>query len=335
MSWLNRLAAFPARFDFHAVLRRFEASRAFPRLGEAERPSDEPLRVGQTPSSAFSGAALTAFEPGEDGGPARLQVSFFGLWGPHGPLPSHLTEYAHERLRNAGDATLARFADVFHHRMFLLFHKAWARARPSVSMDRPETDAFARYVGALEGLDAAIAARTDVAVRWTALHYAALLASPARNPDGLRQLVADHFEVPAAVEEFVGGWIEVPDGQRWRLGHSSTRLGEALLGRRVFGRTHAFRLILGPLPAKRLLNLLPGTEPLRELRQVVRLYTNDDWAWELRLVAAASPEWRMRLGRSSRLGWTSRLGTKGTASITLTIDPATGRTRREHRTSPG
>ncbi len=334
MTWLNRLAAFPGRLDFHAVLRRFEASHALPRLGDAERPADEPLRLGQTPSSAFSGAALTAFEHGEGDAPARLQVGFFGLWGPQGPLPSHLTEYAHERLRHAGDATLARFADVFHHRMFLLFHKAWARARPSVSMDRPRADAFARYVGALEGLDATTAARTDVAIRWTALHYAALLASPARNPEGLRQLVADHFTVSAAVEEFVGAWIEIPDRERWRLGRASTRLGEATLGARVFGRTHRFRLILGPLPAATLLQLLPGGDALRELCLLVRLYTNDDWAWELRLVGAPGDQWRMRLGRSSRLGWTSRLGTKSVASVSLTIDPATGRTRREHSATP-
>ncbi len=333
MTWLDRLAAFPRRFDFHAVLRRFEALHALVRLGDGERPADEPLRLGQTPSSAFAGSTLTAFEPGDADSPARLQVGFFGLWGPQGPMPSHMTEYAHERLRNAGDATLARFADVFHHRMYLLFHKAWARARPTVSMDRPRTDAFARFVGALEGLDATTAARTDVAIRWTALHYAPLLASPARNPDGLRLLVADHFDVPAAVEEFVGAWIDVPDRERWRLGRSRMRLGEVTLGPRVFGRTHTFRLVLGPLPMETLAQLLPGGDALRELRELVRLYTNDDWAWELRLIGAPSARARMRLGRSSRLGWTSHLGTKGSASVTLTVDPATGRTRREQDTT--
>ena len=62
----------------------------------------------------------------------------FGLLGPNGPLPLHLTEYARERLRHAGDPTLSRFLDIFHHRFLALFYRAWAQAQPHVNRDRPE-----------------------------------------------------------------------------------------------------------------------------------------------------------------------------------------------------
>jgi predicted component of type VI protein secretion system len=44
----------------------------------------------------FAPAELAAWWPAS-GRPARLLVYFFGLLGPNGPLPLHLTEYARER----------------------------------------------------------------------------------------------------------------------------------------------------------------------------------------------------------------------------------------------
>jgi len=65
-------------------------------------------------------------------------VRLFGLLGPNGPLPIHVTEYARHRLRHAGDATLSRFLDLFNHRFLALFYRAWAQAQPHVNRDRVE-----------------------------------------------------------------------------------------------------------------------------------------------------------------------------------------------------
>ena len=79
-------------------------------------------------------------------------MRLFGLLGPNGPLPLHITEYARERMRHAGDQTLSRFLDIFHHRFVTLFYRAWAQAQPHVNHDRPAEDRFASYVGAFVGL---------------------------------------------------------------------------------------------------------------------------------------------------------------------------------------
>ena len=131
-----------------------------PRWGDALRPVDEPVRLGQDPDLSFAPAPLASFELGQDGAPPRLQVRLFGLLGPNGPLPLHLTEYARERLRHAGDPTLSRFLDLFHHRFLALFYRAWAQAQPHVNRDRPNDDRFAVYVGAFVGHGAAGAARS-------------------------------------------------------------------------------------------------------------------------------------------------------------------------------
>ncbi|OYU89442.1 MAG: type VI secretion protein, partial [Burkholderiales bacterium PBB5] len=126
------LASEPWRFDFFQALRQIDARQPQrPRLGTARRPADEAVRLGQTPAMSFAPATLHGLRQPEGGGVPRIDVRFFGLFGPNGPLPLHLTEYARERQLHHGDETLARFADLFHHRLLLLFYRAWAQAQPT------------------------------------------------------------------------------------------------------------------------------------------------------------------------------------------------------------
>ncbi|MDP9033569.1 MAG: type VI secretion system baseplate subunit TssG [Myxococcota bacterium] len=332
LSWLERLARDPGSFDFHVALRRFEAS--FPsaaRLGEAVRPADEPLRVGQTPSSSFQPTAVAGFEPPSNGAPAELLVSFLGLWGPHGPLPSHVTEYARERARHVGDTTLTRLLNIFHHRMLLLFHRAWAQTRPTAALDREDQDRFARYIGSFFGLGLPSSQGRDAFPDRAKLAYASRFASAARNAEGLRDIVADYFDLPTRIEEFVGEWIDVPVEGRWELGISretGTLSRTAVLGNRVWSRNHKFRIVFGPLSPDEFERTLPNSEMLGVLSALVRLYTNDEWDWDVRLVLGTEATAPMRLGGGSRLGWTTRIGLAPAAGQDLLIDPTSGRTRR-------
>src|SRR5215467_14298821 len=115
LTFFADLAEAAYRFDFYHTLRRLECVYAdAPRWGEALRPVEERVRLGQDPDLSFAPSPLASFDPGDGVRPPRLQVRLFGLLGPNGPLPLHFTEYARERLRNAGDPTLSRFLDLFH-----------------------------------------------------------------------------------------------------------------------------------------------------------------------------------------------------------------------------
>ena len=150
---LEALAREPYRYDFYETLRRLECLAADkPRWGTALRPVDEPIRLGQDPDLTFAPAPLATVEFGSNGSPARLQVRLFGLLGPNGPLPIHMTEYVRHRLRHANDPTLSRFLDIFHHRFIALFYRAWAQAQPHVNRDRPAHDRFRVYVGSFIGI---------------------------------------------------------------------------------------------------------------------------------------------------------------------------------------
>jgi len=311
MTFLARLATAPHRFDFHQTMRRLESLfRDQPRWGTAPRPSAEPIRIGQDPALAFGAAMLTGFRPPEEDHPGRLTVAFFGLFGPHGPLPLHLTEYARDRIRHAGDRTFASFVDIFQHRMLVLFHRAWSVAQPTASLDRPESDRFQAYVAAVFGHDFATRVGGEFG-RSVRLQYAAHFANPSRHPSGLEAIVCDYFGVRAKIEEFIGCWLELPEGSRFRLGESAevSTLGRtAILGRRVWRADQKFRIVLGPLTRAQFERFLPSGAALPKLKELVRAYLCDELNWDVRLVLEENENDRARLGRDSRLAWNARLG---------------------------
>jgi type VI secretion system protein ImpH len=311
-AFLAALAAAPEAFDFYQALRRIEALYAdSPRLGTAPRPAQEPVRLGQEPSLAFAPATLAAFEPATAARPARLVSRFFGLFGPNGPLPLHLTEYAYERRHNLHDPTIARFADLFHHRMLSLFYRAWAAAQPTVAYDRPQRDSFAVYVGALFGLGTAEMRDRDAMPDLAKLHFAGRLAAQARNAEGLQALISAFFTVPVRIEEFVGEWLTLPADARCLLGRSRETGGlgtTATVGGRVWSAHHKFRIVVGPMRFAEYERLLPGGDSLARLTAIVRNYAGDELSWDVNLVLREDEVPALSLGRQGRLGWTTWLG---------------------------
>ena len=213
------IAAEPYRFDFFHALRLIEAGHPHkPRLGTARRPVDEPVRLGQTADLGFAPASIASVDVADRSGRPRMQVRFFGLFGPNGPLPLHLTTFAHERKLHKGDETFSRFADLFHHRLLLLFYRAWAQAQPSVSLDRPQEDRFADYVGALVGVGGGEWRARDALPDHARLAFAGLLSRQVRNADGLAQFLTRYLARPVRVEQFVGRWMALQPAERTRLG---------------------------------------------------------------------------------------------------------------------
>ena len=301
----------PYAFEFFAALRLLECAHPErPRIGNSLRPAEDPVRLGQEPSLAFAPSTLASFEPGTQGGAWRLAVLFLGLFGPNGPLPLHLTEYARDRLRNSADPTFARFADIFHHRMLSLFYRAWASAQPAVNFDRPESDRFGIYVGSLFGLAPPSLRDRDAMPDLAKLHYAGHLACPTKSAGGLAAILADFFEVPVEVEPFVGEWLGLPDRDLCRLGSSEETgtLGRSVtLGARIWECQHKFRVIVGPVALDEYEGLLPDAAALRDMAIVVRNYCGDGLGWELTLVLRRNELPPLVLGESGRLGWTSWL----------------------------
>jgi len=304
------LAGQAASMDFFQAVRLLEnAHPDKPRVGASLRPRDDAVRFGQDPSLAFEPTAVRGFTPANARVRARLAVNFIGLLGPNGPLPLHLTEYARDRARNQGDPTMAAFLDVFHHRIISLFYRARATAEPAISLDRPELDRFADYVGSLFGIGSPALHGRDEIGDFAKLHFAGLMANQRRPAAGLVTILRAYFRVPVEVEQFVGHWMRIPlDGQT-RIGviDRGNRLGtSAILGRKVWDCQHKFRLVIGPLDYEDYQRMLPGGASMQRLLAWVRNYAGLVLDWDVRLILKQEQVPRLALG-GRRLGWTTYL----------------------------
>jgi type VI secretion system protein ImpH len=65
---------------------------------------------------------------------------------------------------------------------------------------------------------------------------------------------------------------------------------------------------LGPLAIAEFVNFLPGARGLNQLKALVRLFTNEEWSWHVRLLLKPGDVPPMRLGESGWLGWATWLG---------------------------
>lgn len=295
------LSESPHSYDFYQTLRRLECLfDNKPRWGHARRPSDEAVRFGQEPELSFAPAPLASFKTGRDGRP-HLQVRLFGLFGPNGPLPLHITEYARERLRNAGDPTLSRFLDVFHHRLITLFYRAWAQAQPHVNRDRPEEDRFAAYLGSFFGMAPAAFRKRDVLPDQAKCFHVGALIRHTRNAEGLRAILQHYCRVPVEIEEFVGHWMTLERRERTYLGLESAMLGSsAVAGGRVWDRQYKFRVRIGALTLQEYEAFLPGGTLIQKLVDWVRMYLTFELEWDVRLILRKDQVPPLTLGQSGR-----------------------------------
>jgi type VI secretion system protein ImpH len=299
-----------AKFDLFQAMRRIE--NVFvdkPRLGDAMRPGEEPIRFAQEPSLIFAPAPIAALDRKDMARPPRLVQRVFGFMGPNGALPIHLTEYARERLLYDNDPTFVRFLDTLLHRFGLFFYRAWARAQPVVGLDRPADATIVRHIGALIGVVEKSTRERDELGDFPKLFFAGRLARSVRDADGLEAWLSLQFDVAVHVAQFQGHWMPLGRNERSRLmrdGQSAVGRG-AVLGRTVWDVQHKFRIVIGPLRWERFAALLPGGHALEQLKALVRQYVGFEFAWDLRLILRREdvPSWTLEGGRDGRVG---RLG---------------------------
>jgi len=329
---LTRLAALtrePEKFHIFKALRLIEAVYLeAPRLGRSRRPSQDVVRLMQDPELAFPPSTVADFKPAKGNSGGRLVNRFFGLWGPQGPMPLHLTEYARVRMRNHRDRTLVAFANMFHHRMFSLFYRAWAQAEPAPSFDRDDDDPFGDKVAAIAGLLGSGLVDRDEMPDTAKRHFAGRLAHGPRNEEGLLAIVGHFFRAKVSIESFVGCWLTLDPRERFAFptGRPRDQLGQSItVGERVWSRQAKFRFRIGPLGIAGYRRLLPGGDSLRRLRSIVRGYAGDALAWDVRLVLRHQDVPTPILGRQGELGWTIWIGQRpeGQDADDLIVAPQT------------
>ncbi|MBQ1763179.1 MAG: type VI secretion system baseplate subunit TssG [Aquincola sp.] len=307
----------PWRHQFLGLLRRLAVHEGqqtgAPPVGLAQRPQQEGHRLGQQASLAFAPRELASvtLEPGL---PAQLRLFGLGVLGPNGPLPLHMTERVRERSESRRDDTLAHFIDLFHHRYFSHFYRAWAQAQSAAGLDRANDETFTRYIARLAGDEPAEVQGSALAphARWAA---SAHRIRSARDPDGLVSSLSRYFGVPVRLCEFQLHWVPLDTVDQTQLDHprASGVLGQgAVAGEFIPDRQSRFRLQIGPLDLPGYLRLTPEGEgngqDLPALVELVRSFIGLEYEWEVELLLLADSAPPCVLGDGALLGCSSWMG---------------------------
>ena len=277
----------PGWFEFFQAVRLMH--RMLPERGPVGRfvpPKQEVLHFSANNQLAFPPSQVQTLDWAEEG-PARMKVNFMGLTGPMGVLPHAYTELIRDRNR-AKDHTLEDFLDLFNHRMISLFYQAWEKYRFFVAYERGEQDRFSRYLMSFVGLGTqGLQSRQPVADE-SILFYCGLLSLQPRSAVALEQVLADYFEVPVAIEQFVGAWRIVDPANQCRMEGGvpySDQLGQgAIAGDEIWDQQSRARIVLGPLTASQYLSFLPVGDAWEPLRALTSFFTGGEIEFEVQLV---------------------------------------------------
>ena len=318
---IAELTTKPYAHDFYTAIRLLQSCfRDQPRIGYSTSPSQDPVRFAQSPFLDFAPATLEAFQRKDPARPPVMYSRHFGLFGPNGPLPLCLTEYARERILHNGDPVWTAFCNIFHHRLISFYFRAWADAQKAADFDRSENEHWTHFIGALAGLGMESLLGCDSVPDHAKLYFAGRLVQQSRNAEGLAAIVGDFFGVRAEVQSFVGRWLDLAESRSGDRPDYTCRLGAAratgtlgsniIMGSRYWTCQLHFRLRLGPMKLVELERLLPSGGSFKRLCDWVRQYVGEELTWDAQMILLKHEVPKIQLGSAGRLGWTTWLKTK-------------------------
>jgi type VI secretion system protein ImpH len=296
-SVIDRLLAAPQEFEFVQAV-----SILLAWLAERDVPFDEglrdclrfenSLRLG-FPSSEIEAIARTAPEPGDVAGERpRFTVTpgFMGLLGVHGALPAHVTERIAAWQGGRDDDAPRAFLDLLSNRMLALFYRAWQKNRVEhmAAARRDDADRFQPLLLALAGCPPGRQAPAPQAVPdGLVAHFAGMLQQRPRSSLVLARVLSDYFGAAVEIEEAVGYWDRLQDGERAALGVNA-ELGEnVLLGDRSWRPDLRARLRIGPLDAAAFAWFLPSGAGSAALRAILGRFAEPTVGFEVQLILRA------------------------------------------------
>ncbi len=303
----------PQEFQFFQAVRLLE--RLYPNrapVGRFVSPSKEVVRFSAHASFPFPASQIQNIDWADGSAAPCILINFMGLTGPSGVLPLYYTELIVERLRQK-DRAMLNFFDVFNHRMVSLFYQAWEKYRFAIAYERGERDRFSHHLMDLIGigtkrLENRLAVRDD-----SLLFYAGLLSMHTRSAAALERILADYFEIPVEVEQFVGAWQGLRESDLCRfdrgLGVSEQLGGGAIVGDEIWNQQAGVRVKLGPLGLTQYLDFLPSGTAYDSVRSLAKFVSRGEIDFEIQLILKKEEVPACELGLDDslapRLGWTS------------------------------
>jgi len=303
----------------------FQAVRLLTHLRSQRSPAvsgspAEIVRFRAHNSLAFPASSIASIDR-DNGGLPSMTVTFLGLTGPKGALPTAYTEMAVDR-KCFGDLSFADFLDLFNHRLVQLFYQSWEKHHFFVGYEQAEggglkRDAVTGYLFDLIGMGTAgLQGRLPIPDQ-ALLRYAGLLSQRPHSAEALRALLSDYFELPVKVEQLLGKWHALQTDEMCCLGSDrlNGRLGQgAVAGDAVWTRQALVRLVFGPLTAEQFRSFLPDGKRFQAAAGLTRWFLGGALEFEVQPTIQGDQVPGCALGDDSgarsRLGWSSWLRTE-------------------------
>lgn len=243
----------------------------------------------------------------------ELWVSFMGLIGPEGTLPTYFKEASIAQGHQA-DHPIQLLYDWLQQRSLQLLYQGWAARRVDhlpLKPDSNKTNPFTSLLASLGGQHQEHPWQHD---RYsTYLHYfAAYFNNPRRPAGALEQILKTVLHQAVTLIPLQGSWMPIAQDQVSQLG-SATKASlslNAVIGARVWVPQAGVRLIIGPIAASALMQFFPDGNQYQLIQQLLLRYAGHVQHWELQLQIDNVEIQACSLGRSAwnRLGYSSFLG---------------------------
>lgn len=325
---IERLREAPWSFEFFQAV-RILASHFRRQYGEAQsRIVGERIRFGNSLNIGFSPSEIESLDFDYDNAElpaaawpekttlpdahgitsARFVPSFIGLTGNNGTLPRSYTEDLISRESIKRDKGTRAFLDIFTNRSVALFYRAWEKHRLYFQYERNRRERFLPMLLSLigtgnAGMQDAVCQPERRLLAETLAYYAGALRQSARPAHLIERIVADYFQVPVRLRQFVGRWHELPATQQTTLGLANAKLGiDAVCGTRMWQCQTGIALDIGPLRREDFERFLPGGEAARTITDLLITLTG------INLDCTVRPILRCQDVRPAQLGATAKLG---------------------------
>jgi type VI secretion system protein ImpH len=278
-------------------------------LGLTLAPDQEAVRFSVKPALVFPGSDISKLEQSDDGGPAKMEVTFMGLIGPAGVLPHWYTELVIERIWHK-DHSLAGFLNIFHHRLIALFYLAWKKYRFEASYLPDARDRLSRCFLSLAGLGTpGIIEKIGLPAESLAF-YSGLLSRSIPSALAIASAVEYFAGTEVNIEQFIERLLPISPEDQTRLGAANSYLGvDAVCGSYIRECTTKFRVNLGPVGYEEFLRFLPTGDLLHPIFSLVRCMVGVEFEFEITVFVKRDEVPPCILGQETptapRLGWST------------------------------
>jgi type VI secretion system protein ImpH len=296
----QRLTREGYRFNFFQVLQLLEEKF------RKEKGIKNPVETGQVRMAPDSSLV---FPPSdikgirENRGVFELTLTFMGLVGVSSPLPLYFSEYLARHEDNS--RPLVDFLNIFNHRCYCLFYRAWKKYRFLSSFSPGESEPLPRRLALLAGLDPR---RLSDPSYGRLLSYTGLFAGKCRGKSAVASLLSDFFSgLPVEIQEYQPRWVEIQNPPRMGL---DSQLGvNSIAGTASWDISGKFRVGVGPLPRETFERFLPHSDNIKKMKELVSLFLSEPLAYDIEVKLQSSELIPVILGKNNtRLGETSSLG---------------------------